>query len=128
MTRSGDAAARQALVPCGRGETVHAGPEGPAYSSDLEVIMPFGSFLDSLPSMLFASAHVLFLLVGVWVARKVSEARAPFASVIWLYAVSQVVFLAFFGGLITMKMAVLVEQMLMVVTMAAIAITITIKK
>ena len=83
--------------------------------------MPFGSFLDSLPSMLYASAHVLFLLVGIWAARKVSAAHAPFAPVIWLYAVSQVVFLAFFGGMMTMKMAVLVEQTLMVVTVVVIA-------
>lgn len=83
--------------------------------------MPFGSFLDSLPSMLFVSAHIAFLLVGVWAAIAARRAGKPFAAIIWLYALSQVVFLAFFGGAITMKMAVLVEQTLMVVMVATIA-------
>jgi len=37
-------------------------------------------------------------------------ARRGFAPALLLYAVSQLVFLAFFGGVITMKMAVLTEQ------------------
>lgn len=83
--------------------------------------MPFGSFLDSWPSLLFVGAHGLFLLVGLWAANRVTGARAPFASVLWLYAISQIGFLAYFGGAITMKMAVLTEQTLMVVLIAVIA-------
>ena len=64
--------------------------------------MPLGTFLDSMPALLFIAAHVLFLGVAIWAA----QASAP---LFWLYAVSQVIFLAFFGGLITMKMGVLVE-------------------
>jgi len=84
--------------------------------------MPVGSFLDSLPSMLFVGAHVMFLLVGLWAAKKSTDAGAAFAPVLWLYAASQVVFLAYFGGAITMKMAVLTEQTLMVVMVAVVAL------
>ena len=84
--------------------------------------MAFGGFLDSLPSLLFVSAHVIFLIVGLWVVKKSTDARAPFAPVMWLYAASQVVFLAYFGGALTMKMAVLIEQTLMVVLITVIAL------
>jgi len=83
--------------------------------------MPIGGFLDSLPSLLFIGAHVAFLIVGVWAIRSGRAAGAAFAPFIWLYVVSQVVFLAFFGGVITMKMAVLLEQTLIVLMVAAIA-------
>ena len=83
--------------------------------------MPIGGFLDSLPSMLFVGAHVLFLGVGIWAWRQTSMTRAGFAAALWLYAVSQIVFLGFFGGVITMKMAVLVEQTLIVLMVLAIA-------
>lgn len=82
--------------------------------------MPFGAFLDSLPSTLFIAAHVLFLALGVWAVRRAGT--APFASAFWLYAGSQIFFLAFFGGVLTMKMAVLVEQTLIAVMVAAIAL------
>jgi len=61
------------------------------------------------------------VVVGVWAANQVSRARAAFAAVMWLYALSQVVFLAYFGGAITMKMAVLTEQTLMLGIIAVIA-------
>jgi uncharacterized membrane protein len=122
MTRIGDAAAWQRAVPC---------VQSPAQQVDLgcrfetrivkEAIMPFGAFLDSLPSSLFVCAHVMFLAVGLWAVKKLTDARAPFAQVIWLYAASQIVFLAFFGGAITMKMGVLVEQTLMVMLIAVVA-------
>ncbi|HUL72860.1 MAG TPA: hypothetical protein VLT86_07145 [Vicinamibacterales bacterium] len=83
--------------------------------------MPIGGFLDSLPSLLFIGAHVAFLIVGVWAIRSGRGSGAAFAPFIWLYVVSQVVFLAFFGGVITMKMAVLLEQTLIVLMVAAIA-------
>ncbi|MFI5177325.1 MAG: hypothetical protein ACHQO8_02110 [Vicinamibacterales bacterium] len=83
--------------------------------------MPIGGFLDSLPSLLFIAAHVAFLAVGVWAIRSGRASGAAFAPAIWLYVASQIVFLGFFGGVITMKMAVLVEQTLIVLMVAAIA-------
>jgi uncharacterized membrane protein len=79
--------------------------------------MPIGSFLDSLPALLFVAAHVVFLGVGLWA---VKNAASGYARAFWLYVASQVVFLSFFGGLFTMKMAVLLEQTLMVVMVVAI--------
>jgi uncharacterized membrane protein len=83
--------------------------------------MPVGGFLDSLPSLLFVGAHVAFMAIGIWAIRSLTQARAAFAPVLWLYIVSQVVFLGFFGGVITMKMAVLIEQTLVVIIVATIA-------
>ena len=79
------------------------------------VAMPIGGFLDSLPTMLYVAVHVIFLGVGVWAWKKATDAKQKFASAFWLYAASQVVFLAFFGGILTMKMAVLLDQTLMVI-------------
>ena len=66
--------------------------------------MPVGGFLDSFPTLLFVIAHVLFLGVGLWAVRR--------GTMFWLYVVSQVGFLASFGGVLTLKMAVLLEQVL----------------
>lgn len=76
--------------------------------------MPIGTFLDDFPKALFVAAHVLFLLVGLWAIRRASAAKQPYAAPLWLYIVSQPVFLLFFGGAITLKMAVLAEQTLLV--------------
>lgn len=84
--------------------------------------MPIGGFLDTLPAMLFVGAHVIFLLVGLWAVKKATGDKLRFAWALWLYVVSQPVFLAFFGGLITMKMAVLLEQTLMVIMVLAIVV------
>jgi uncharacterized membrane protein len=84
-------------------------------------VMPMGGFLDSLPPMLYIAAHILFLIVGVWAWSKASRAKNKIASAFWLYVIAQVVFLGFFGGIITMKMAVLVEQTLMVIMVIWIA-------
>ena len=81
--------------------------------------MPVGGFLDSFPSALYIGAHLLFLLLGVWAVRRAGMAK--YAPAFWLYALSQVLFLAFFGGALTMKMAVLVEQMLIAGMVATIA-------
>ena len=83
--------------------------------------MPIGSFLESFPSALFIAAHLLFLGLGLW-AWKRTSARPWLANAFWLYVVSQPVFLAFFGGAVTMKMAVLVEQTLMAAMVLAIAL------
>ena len=82
--------------------------------------MPFGTFLESLPAALFVMAHLVFLALGIWAVRQAGS--APFASAFWLYAGSQLFFLLFFGGALTMKMAVLVEQTLVAVMVAAIAL------
>ena len=74
--------------------------------------MPLGGFLDSLPTMLYVAAHVIFLVVGLWAVKKAKENKAKFASALWLYVLSQIIFLTFFGGIITMKMAVLLDQAL----------------
>ena len=79
------------------------------------VAMPIGGFLDSLPTMLYVAAHVIFLAVGLWVIKKAKENKMKFSSAFWLYIASQVVFLAYFGGVLTMKMAVLIDQTLMVI-------------
>jgi len=82
--------------------------------------MPIGSFLDSLPTILYVGAHVLFLLAGKWAWKKAVDNKTAFSSAFWLYIVSQVVFLCFFGEIITMKMAVLLEQTLMVIMVLSI--------
>ena len=45
----------------------------------------------------------------------------PLAPTFWLYVAAQAIFLGFFGGVLTMKMAVLLEQTLMAVMVIAIA-------
>lgn len=77
--------------------------------------MPIGGFLDSVPSMMYVGTHVIFLLVGLWAFKKASDKKSKFAPAFWLYIASQIVFLGFFGGIITMKMGVLIEQTLMVI-------------
>jgi len=83
--------------------------------------MPIGGFLDAFPTMLFVGAHVVFLLVGVWAWKTAAGSGRKFAPAFWLYVVSQPVFLAFFGGALTMKMAVLLEQTLIVMMVLWIA-------
>jgi hypothetical protein len=82
--------------------------------------MPIGSFLDSFPSLIFIAAHVLFLAVGVWAWKKAGPGNRR-QSVFWLYVAAQAIFLGFFGGVMTMKMAVLLEQTLMVVMVVRLA-------
>jgi hypothetical protein len=73
--------------------------------------MPIGGFLDALPAPLFVLVHLFELGLGVFAVWRL----APRGTQGWafaLYAASQVVFLAFFSGIITLKMAVLLEQMM----------------
>jgi len=77
--------------------------------------MVVGGFLDSVPSALFIAAHVMFLALGIWAATRRESSLATRTTLFWLYALSQVGFLGFFFGLVTMKMAVLIEQMLVAV-------------
>lgn len=76
--------------------------------------MPVGGFVDSLPAVLFVGAHVAFLVVGVWAIRRLSRSHVAYAPALVLYAAAQVVFLAVFGGVLTLKMGVLIEQTLVV--------------
>ena len=73
--------------------------------------MPFGGFLDQLPVVLFVAAHVAFLVVAIWAIRRTGS--AAWAPAFILYAAAQLVFLAVFGGMLTLKMGVLIEQTLM---------------
>lgn len=77
--------------------------------------MSIGGFLDSFPTVVFVAAHILFLIVGFWAMRRASAAGQSFSSAFWLYIVSQLGFLAFFGGVLTLKMAVLIEQTLVLI-------------
>lgn len=69
--------------------------------------MQIGGFLDTFPPALFIGAHVIFLLVGLWAIKRTSNAGQKYAPALWLYIASQPVFLGFFAGIITLKMAVL---------------------
>ena len=83
--------------------------------------LPFGTFLDDLPKMLYVVAHVLFLGIGVWLWARSGGALAH-PEALLLYAVSQIVFFGYFANWITMKMAVLTEQTLMVAMVLLIAL------
>jgi len=84
--------------------------------------MPVGGFLDSFPVALFVTVHIAELAVGIWAIRTLSSGKAPYAYALVLYAVSQLGFLAVFGGAITLKFGVLIEQMLILAMVLWIAI------
>ena len=77
--------------------------------------MPIGTFLDALPPALFIVAHVIFLSVGVWAAMKAAKNKLEYAPAFWLYVVVHLGFLAFFAGVFTFKMSVLLEQALILI-------------
>ena len=74
--------------------------------------MPIGGFLDAFPTALFVTVHIAELAVGVWAIRALTNGKAPYAYALALYAISQIGFLAVFGGAFTLKLGVLIEQML----------------
>lgn len=76
--------------------------------------MPLGTFLDSFPTALFVTVHILLLLVGLWAAKKAMDMKLPYASAFCLYPIVHIGFLAYFGGFFTFKMAVFLEQVLIV--------------
>ena len=86
---------------------------------------PAGRFLDKVPQAMYAAAHVMFLAVGIWFWARAEGASLPYAGAFGLYLVTQVGFLAFFGWLITMKTAVLVEQSLLLVMLLLIVLKAT---
>ena len=77
--------------------------------------MPIGTFLDTLPPALFIVAHIIFLSVGVWAVTKAAKNKLSYAPAFWLYVVVHIGFLAFFAGIFTLKMSVLLEQALILV-------------
>ena len=83
--------------------------------------MPIGGFLDSFPSILFVIVHLVFLAVGLWALWRANSEGKDYAWAFGLYALSQIVFLGFFGGVVTIKMAVLLEQILIVILVIWIA-------
>lgn len=82
----------------------------------------FGGFLDHLPKALYVVAHVVFFGVGIglWAYARNTAFAQPDA--LLLYVVSQAVFFAFFENWITLKMAVLAEQTLMLVMVCVIVV------
>ena len=84
--------------------------------------MPVGGFLDSIPTAVFVSVHLVELAIGVWAIRSLTTGRAPYAYAFALYAISQIGFLTVFGGAITLKFGVLIEQMLVLAMVLWIAL------
>ena len=82
----------------------------------------FGGFLEDLPKALYVIAHVAFFGVGVGLWVHARSVAVPHPGALLLYVISQVVFFGFFANWITLKMAVLVEQTLMLVMVCVIAI------
>lgn len=85
---------------------------------------PVGGALDDVPAALYVLAHVMFLAVGIWLWALAAQHGLPGSGALALYVVSQVGFLAYFAHAITMKTAVLIEQiavclMLLVIVLSA---------
>jgi hypothetical protein len=80
--------------------------------------MPFGEFLEDFPTALFVLTHVAMVGIGVWAIVGTRDQNPTISKALWLYLASQPVFFAFWAELITLKMAAVTEQtlvMLMVV-------------
>ena len=76
--------------------------------------VPAGRVLDDVPKALYVLAHVMFLAIGIWLWARAAQHALPYSGPLALYVISQVGFLAYFANVITMKTAVLVEQMAVV--------------
>jgi hypothetical protein len=83
--------------------------------------MPVGGFLDSIPTAVFVAVHLAELAIGVWAIRSLTG-RVPYAYAFALYAISQIGFLTVFGGGITLKFGVLIEQVLVLAMVLWIAL------
>jgi len=77
--------------------------------------MPIGGFLDTLPVAMFVAVHIILLLVGLWVIKKASDKKLKYAKAFWLYPLVHIGFLSVFGGLLTLKMGVFLEQILILI-------------
>ena len=87
--------------------------------------VPAGRVLDEVPKALYVLAHVMFLAIGIWLWARAAQHTLPYSGALALYVISQVGFLAYFANVITMKTAVLVEQMAVVATLILIILLAT---
>ncbi len=76
--------------------------------------LPLGEFLDALPKALYVVAHVMFLGIGLGLWARARDSALVSPEALLLYVLSQIVFFGYFANWITLKMAVLAEQTLMV--------------
>ena len=83
--------------------------------------MPFGDFLNDLPKWLLSAVHGGMLLIGLWAFWRLNAAKQKWAPALLLYVLSQGVFIAFFAGAFVVRMAILLEQILVVVMVVWIA-------
>ncbi len=83
--------------------------------------MPLGSFLNTLSPTFFICVHILFFLLGFWAVMKAKRDKRSFASLLMLYVLAQLVFIGYFAGVFNMKLAVLIEQILMVILVCGVA-------
>ena len=86
---------------------------------------PVGAFLDGVPGWLYVLAHVGFLAGGLLLWIRAVDQELPFSAAVPLYAVSQLGFIAYFAGWITMKAAVLAEQTLVFALITLVVFTAT---
>jgi predicted Na+-dependent transporter len=82
---------------------------------------PFGGFLDDLPKALYVLAHVAFFGVGIGLWAHARNAAFPHPGALLFYVASQAVFFGFFANWMTLKMAVLAEQTLMLIMVCLMA-------
>lgn len=82
----------------------------------------FGAFLDDLPKALYVLVHLVMLGIGIGVWAQVRNTPFPHPGALLLYVTSQVIFLGFFAKAITLKMAVLLEQLLMLAMVCALTV------
>ena len=87
--------------------------------------MPVGTFLEAFPVQIFIAAHIALVGLGLWAIQRTKSSAPWVTGPLWLYVVSQPVFLLFFAGWITRPMAVFTEQMLMMVMVIWIALNAT---
>ena len=81
--------------------------------------------MDSIPNYMLIAIHVVLMIVGIWAWKRASDAKASYAPAFWLFIASQPVFIAHFvgtTGIITIRMAIVIEQTLVVVMVAWIAL------
>jgi hypothetical protein len=86
--------------------------------------MPFGDFLDAFPTLLFVSVHATFLVIAIWAIRRLSRYGLAFAPAL-VYAATQLALLAVLGGVLTLKMGVVIEQTLVVLLVVWLTLRVT---
>ena len=77
--------------------------------------MPFGDFLDTMPTIMFMAVHVVLLIIALWVYKKASDKKLKYAKAFLLYALVHISFLAMLSGFLTLKMSVFIEQILILI-------------